>query len=79
MAILPSGTAEKCIDGSAMAPPVSGMYFTHQSAERSTVHRGRLANEVTFLLIGEKEGFIFSFGQGEKFQGGSTLSKGFGA
>lgn len=25
------------------------------------MHRGHLADEVTFLLIGEKEGFFFSF------------------
>lgn len=49
----------KCIDGSAMAPPVSGMFFTHQSAERSTVHHGHQANEVTFLLIGEKLGAFY--------------------
>lgn len=42
------------------------------------MHRGHQANEVTFLLIGEKEGafFFFFFGQGEKFQGGRRLEKG---
>lgn len=67
----------KCIDGSAIAPPVSGMYFTHQSAERSTVHRGHLANEVTFLLIGEKEGvFLFLLVQERSFKAEGGFEKG---
>lgn len=44
----------KCIDSSAIAPPVSGMYFIHPTAKTQCIY-GHHANESTFLVIGKRE------------------------
>lgn len=41
------------------------------------MHRGHLANEVTFLLIGEKEGvFLFHLVKERSFKAGGGFEKG---
>lgn len=65
----------KCIDSSAIAPPVSGMYFIHPTAKTQCIY-GHHANESTFLVIGKRKEQFWSTWEVTRLKGIYILKKG---
>lgn len=65
----------KCIDSSAIAPPVSGMYFIHPPAKTQCIY-GHHANESTFLVTGKRERAFWSTWEVIRLEGIYIYKKG---